>query len=188
LEAFTAAVRRIEHWSHGLGVALLTVVMIVVVADVALRYALNSPIFWAYDVISLYLMAGLFYFVLSTAYDSNSLVNIDMLYEKMSPRSQALSRFATCATSLLLFSLITYAGFARTLEEFTEQAVVAGVIPWPTWPSSAVVTIGSALLVARLGIGLAEALRQLLGAQPVSQTGTDHQTASMPKFEQVTRS
>lgn len=37
-------------------------VMMIVVGDVFMRYTFNRPFSWAYDLIALYLMAGLFYF------------------------------------------------------------------------------------------------------------------------------
>ncbi|HEX2059972.1 MAG TPA: TRAP transporter small permease subunit, partial [Thermoanaerobaculia bacterium] len=42
-------------------------IMLVVVTDVVLRYFVNAPLSWSYELISLYLMVGLFFFSLSDA-------------------------------------------------------------------------------------------------------------------------
>ena len=55
--------------------AFMFAIMIIVFSDVIMRYAFNKPFSWAYDLISLYLMAGIFFLVLSEAYASNTHVS-----------------------------------------------------------------------------------------------------------------
>ena len=174
MEILLTALRRAERWCNGCAVLIMALIMVIVVADVALRYAFNSPLAWAYDFISLYLMAGLFYFVLSSSYESRSLVNIDMLYERFSAKGKVLAHLVTNLTSIVFFMLIGYSCAVRTYEEFLAQDVVGGVIPWPTWISAATVTIGAVLLVARMAIEILDAAAQLSGRRPLLADAAPH--------------
>ena len=71
-------------------------IMIIVFSDVVMRYAFNRPFSWAYDLISLYLMAGIFFLVLSEAYTSRAHVSVDILQQKFSPAMIRLSEIVTC--------------------------------------------------------------------------------------------
>ena len=42
---------------------MLLSIMLISTLDVLMRYVFNQPLGWAYDLISLYLMCGLFFFV-----------------------------------------------------------------------------------------------------------------------------
>lgn len=150
MNILTTALHRIERCSNALGMGVMVAIMLIVVLDVFLRYAFHRPLTWSYDFISLYLMAALFYFVLSVAYESKSLVSIDMLHEKFSKRGKILATLLTNVCSLVLFALISFASASRAYEEFVYDDVIGGVIPWPTWISSAIVTTGALLLVLRM--------------------------------------
>lgn len=174
MEFLLTALRRAERWGNGCAVLIMALIMVIVVADVALRYAFNRPLAWAYDFISLYMMAGLFYFVLSSSYESRSLVNIDMLYERFPPKGKVFAHLVTNLSSIVFFMLIAYTCGLRAYEEFVAQEVVGGVIPWPTWISAATVTVGSVLLVARMAIEILDAFAQLSGRRPIVVEASPH--------------
>lgn len=160
-------------------VGFMLAIMLVVTADVAMRYLFNSPFAWAYDLIALYLMAGVFYFVLSDAHRENAHVGIDILHARMGPRARRAADLVTAGVSLVMFSLIVYIGAERAWENFANDEVLAGNIPWPMWLSAIIVPIGSALLVLRLAL---QFVRNLFGPAaakaPVSATeGITHRHA-----------
>jgi len=131
-------------------VGFMLAIMLVVTADVVMRYLFNSPFPWAYDLIALYLMAGVFYFVLSDAHREKMHVGIDILQCRMGPRVRHLADLLTALISLVLFSLIAYVGAQGAWESFASDEILAGNIPWPTWLSAIIVPIGATLLVLRL--------------------------------------
>ena len=57
----------LERQFANVAAIVLFLLMTIVVADVFLRYLMNRPIAWAYDVISLYMMPAIFYLTLSRA-------------------------------------------------------------------------------------------------------------------------
>ena len=131
-------------------VGFMLAIMLVVTADVVMRYLFNSPFPWAYDLIALYLMAGVFYFVLSDAHREKMHVGIDILQARMGPRVRHFADLLTALISLALFSLIAYVGAQSAWESLANDEVMAGSIPWPMWLSAITVPIGATLLALRL--------------------------------------
>src|SRR3954468_21105557 len=105
-------------------------IMMIVFSDVIMRYVFNRPFSWAYDLISLYLMAGVFFLVLSEAYTTRAHVSVDILQQKFSPAMIRLSEIVTCLVGIIVFSLIAYLGFLRAVDSFQSADVMAGRISW----------------------------------------------------------
>lgn len=175
MNKLNCALRKVERWSNAVAMTVMVAIMLIVVADVFLRYVFHRPLTWSYDFISLYLMAALFYFVLSVSYESKALVSIDMLYERFSERGKILSQLLTNVSSLGLFALASYASALRAYEEFIFDDVIGGAIPWPTWISAAIVTAGTLLLALRMALEILQAgvrLSQL--RRPAALPARDH--------------
>lgn len=159
MKSILRALSAIENTLGWLSAAAMFAIMLIVVCDVVLRYFFHSPLSWAYDLISLYLVAAVFFLSLSAAYTEGAHVNVDILQQSFSPRVTRLSEVATTATGTLVFALITYFGTLRTFEAYASSDVLSGAIPWPTWPSLALVPIGCGLMALRLAV---QCLAQLL--------------------------
>ena len=156
----------IERALTVVAVAFLFVIMLLVVADVFMRYVVGRPFSFTYDLIGLYLLAGVFFFTLSDALREHAHVGVDILLSRFSPAGRRLSEIVTALAGLFVFTLICKAGFERALDNFVEHDVLAGAIPWPTWISAALVPLGCGVLVLRL-------LLQLIGHVVSLTTGRD---------------
>ena len=51
-----------------------------------------------------------------------------------------------------MFCLIAWVGGLRAIDSFEQGDVLAGAIPWPTWPAFALVPFGAGLLALRLAL------------------------------------
>ena len=129
-------------------------IMIIVFSDVIMRYAFNKPFSWAYDLISMYLMAGVFFLVLSEAYTDRAHVSVDILQQKFSAPMIRLSEIVTCIVGITVFALIAWLGWLRAVDSFRSSDVMAGAIPWPMWPSIGLVPFGAGLITLRLAAHL----------------------------------
>src|ERR1041384_8771738 len=109
------------------------VIMMIVFSDVIMRYAFNKPFSWAYELASMFLMAGVFFLVLSEAYASNAHVSVDILQQKFSPNVKRLTEIVTCIVGIVVFSLIASLGWERAVDAFKAGDVMAGGIPRPVW-------------------------------------------------------
>ncbi len=138
-----------------IAVIFLFVIMVLVVADVFMRYVMNRPFAFTYDLIGLYLLAGVFFFTLSDALREHAHVGVDILLSRFSPAGRRLSEIVTALVGLFVFILICKVGFERALDNYEQHDVLAGAIPWPTWASAALVPFGCGVLVLRLLLQLA---------------------------------
>lgn len=140
----------IEDALGWLSAAAMFAIMLIVFCDVIMRYVFHSPLSWAYDLISLYLVAAVFFLSLSAAYSEGAHVNVDILQQTFPPRAIRLTELVTTAIGALVFALITYFGTLRTIDAYASRDVLSGAIPWPTWPSLALVPLGCGLMTLRL--------------------------------------
>ena len=144
----------IERALTVIAVVFLFVIMMLVVADVFMRYVVNRPFSFTYDLIGLYLLAGVFFLTLSDALREHAHVGVDILLHRFSPAGRRLSEIVTALVGLFVFILISKVGFDRALDNFQQNDVLAGAIPWPTWISAALVPFGCGVLVLRLALQL----------------------------------
>ena len=144
----------IERALTVIAVAFLFAIMLLVVADVFMRYAVNRPFSFTYDLIGLYLLAGVFFLTLSDALREHAHVGVDILLHRFSPAGRRLSEIVTALVGLFVFVLISKVGFDRALDNFQQSDVLAGASAWPTWISAALVPLGCGVLVLRLALQL----------------------------------
>lgn len=140
----------VERVCVAIAAVFMAAVMVVVVADVFFRYALDSPFSWAYDLIALYLMTGIFFLVLSPAYAERAHVGVDIVYRMMPRRLQLGADVVTNISGVVLFAVIAKIGFDRFLSAIISGDVIAGLVPWPTWASYVLVPIGAGMLALRM--------------------------------------
>jgi TRAP-type C4-dicarboxylate transport system permease small subunit len=167
LDGIFKALGAIEKIASTIAAVFMFAIMMIVFSDVIMRYAFNKPFSWAYDLISMYLMAGVFFLVLSEAYTSRAHVSVDILQQKFSPAMIRLSEIVTCVVGMTVFSLIAYLGLLRTVDSFQSADVMAGAIPWPMWPSIGLVPFGAGLITIRLTVHLIAHLLSLATGRAV---------------------
>ncbi|MGA0593810.1 TRAP transporter small permease [Enterovirga sp. CN4-39] len=162
MRVLEAALRLVERVATTIAAVIMFAIMVIVGADVFMRYVFNSPFGWAYDLISLYLMAAVFFLVLSHTYVVGGHVSVDILQQKLPAKPFRVTEIVTTGVSFVVFVLIAWAGWHRMVDAFQQGDVLAGAIPWPTWPALALVPFGSGLLALRLAIDFVGHLGSLI--------------------------
>ncbi len=130
--------------------ALLVVMTLVATTDAALRYAVNAPLTWSYDLISLYLLTGVFYLGLSNTLRVDGHISVDILHNRMSARMRHASLVGGYALALFAFAIMTRAVAERAIEAYSNDEAIVGSLLWPTWIAGAMVTLGLGLTGLRL--------------------------------------
>lgn len=129
-------------------------VMLLVAADVGLRYAFDHPLGWTYDLISMYLMPAIFMLALSETFREGHHVRVDLLYARCSPRARlAMSGIGYLLTAGVVLPIVA-TGARRFWDSLMSGGVIVTSIPWPTWASAVLVVIGFGLLLLRLVYGV----------------------------------
>jgi TRAP-type C4-dicarboxylate transport system permease small subunit len=176
LDGILRTLGAVERVVSTIAAIFMFAIMIIVFSDVVMRYAFNRPFSWAYDLISLYLMAGIFFLILSEAYASHAHVSVDILQQKFPPAMIRVTEIVTCLVGITVFSLIAWLGFLRAVESFRSSDVMAGGIPWPMWPSIGLVPLGSGLITLRLALHLIAHVISLATGRDVIALPPSHAT------------
>ena len=176
LDKILAAVATLEKIASTIAAIFMFAIMIIVFCDVIMRYAFNQPFSWAYDLISIYLMAGIFFLVLSEAYASNAHVSVDILQQKFPEPVKRLTEIVTCIVGIIVFSLIAWLGWLRAIDAFKSGDVMAGAIPWPMWPSIALVPFGAGVITIRLALHLVGHVLSLATGRSLVPLPSSHAT------------
>jgi TRAP-type C4-dicarboxylate transport system permease small subunit len=145
-----SAVAAVEHLASLIAACVLCGVMLIVAADVAMRYIFNRPFGWTYDLISLYLMGALFYFALSPTFAQGAHISVDVIAHRLPTYLRRALQIVIALVSAALFATIAWLAAARTLDDFQSGAATSGEILWPTWLADVLVPLGCALLTLRL--------------------------------------
>jgi TRAP-type C4-dicarboxylate transport system permease small subunit len=162
IKASLRALTAIERVTSSIAAFFMFAIMIIVFSDVVMRYVFNRPFSWAYDLISLYIMAGVFFLSLSGTYAVNGHISVDILLPRFSAIIQRVCIIISNLVGLAIFIPITWLGYQRALDNFTSGDVLAGAIPWPTWASAALVPVGAGILALRLAVHLVANTASLL--------------------------
>lgn len=121
-----------------------------VTVDVLLRYTLNSPLSWSYDLVSMYLLPAIVFLPLAVVQKRRHHVNVDILYLKFSPRWQAVATMASLVASGAVVGVIATLAGQEAARSFAQNEVISGPIAWPAWIGNAVLAVGGLIFVARV--------------------------------------
>lgn len=162
LDRFESALKVAERFAIYAAAAVMFAIMLIVVADVFGRYALNSPLGWSYDLISMYLTVAVFFFALSPSFAGRHHVAVDIFCRRAPQAVQRLLRLFWQMVALSIFVAIAGLLLEQALTAWQNAEVIAGEIPWPTWVPPASGTLGAGVLATRLVLSI---LRLVAGAE-----------------------
>lgn len=145
----SAALARVEHALMHVSAIAMLVVMLVVVADVVMRYFFSHPLIFAYDLISMYLVVLVFFFALPGTLHLHGHIAIDFFQPFMPARLRFAGEAIGYAAGTVVLALIAWKLGGRAWTAFVNGDVTATTIPWPIWLSEAPAAIGTALIALR---------------------------------------
>lgn len=160
----------------GVGSLMLFLLMCLVVADVSLRYFFNSPLQWSYEVISSYLMPGLFFLAVSHTLRAHSHVAVDIAHNYVGRKTRYTFESIACVLAGPAFAICAWMSAGVTLEDFRTAATSSSGLAVPTWTVSIFLPVGFGLLSVRLflnAIGYLLSLstgEEVLALPPISGT------------------
>lgn len=167
---------RIETLQIALASIAMAAIMLVVVADVLMRYVFSSPLIWSYDLISLYLMVTLFFFALSHTLEQHGHIAIDIFAPLIPRRLRHLFEGLGYAAVTVIVAAITWLSAERMVESFLAGELMASAVSWPTWVAQVPVVLGAGLLTLRCLYRAVGHLASTVAAIPLIELPTDHQS------------
>lgn len=147
---------RVSRWMEKLEVALaqlsalaMLLIMLIVVADVVLRYFFSRPLIFSYDLISMYLVVIVFFFALPDTLHRHGHIAIDFFQPFLPARVRFAGEAIGYAAATIVMSLIAWKLSERTWIAFSKDEVTATTIPWPIWLSNLPAALGCWLFALR---------------------------------------
>ena len=148
----------VSEWSGKLISVFIYFLAFFLLYDVIMRFVFNAPTIWCHE-LALHIFGA--YSVLAGAYVllHDEHVRIDIVYNRFSPRGQAI---LDCFTYLLFFmylGLLFWYGYAFA-ERSVELRQTVSPSPWasPIWPVKLTIPLAAFLMLAQ---GLANYIRKL---------------------------
>ncbi|PSK89659.1 TRAP-type mannitol/chloroaromatic compound transport system permease small subunit [Murinocardiopsis flavida] len=152
------AITGIENALATLAALALGAMLLVMVAEVVMRYILSAPLGWTVGFVQDYLMVAVFFLGLSYSYRTGAHVTIDFVYRRQGPRGRLAMALIGDVLSFALFALVFAAGVATTAHAWTLGEIPApggGALSWPVWTSHVFVPLGCGVLLLRLAATIA---------------------------------
>lgn len=144
------AIAMIDRLLAFIAALMMLATMVIVSADVLLRYLFNAPLSWSYDLIGLYLMAGIFFLLLSDTFRMGGHIGVDIVQQALPRAARHVMLGLGDILSIAVFGPIVWIGLNRTQASLEAGEVLAGLISWPVWVSYAFVPLGMGMLTLRL--------------------------------------
>lgn len=145
-----ALLAHVEDVAALLAAAALTLIMMIIVVDVFMRYVLNAPLTWAYELISSYLIPVAFFFVLAQTMRLGEHVAVDFFVDLIGPTARRWMFFFSSLSALAIFCVLTLVTGVEAWRSMMMNEHTIGYFVWPIWMSKATVPLGVGLLTLRL--------------------------------------
>jgi TRAP-type C4-dicarboxylate transport system permease small subunit len=158
------------------GSLMLFMLMCLVVADVSMRYFFNAPLQWSYEVVSSYLMPGLFFLAVSHTLRAHSHVAVDIVHNYVGRNTRYTFEALASLLAAPAFTVCAWMAAGVTIEDFRTAATSTSGLAVPTWTVSIFLPLGFGLLSVRLflnALGYLLSLgtgRDVLALPPISGT------------------
>ena len=136
-------------------VAGLFVIMAFVAADAALRYSLNRPLIFSYDLVQMYLLPAVMLLPAGYVLRRGGHISVDLFALMMPERLRRLLFGITLLAAAPVFGIMVWRIAGTTRHSYEAGLVTTGMINWPIWAHEIVfvfVTLGIVLRLVHLGL------------------------------------
>lgn len=165
-EAVLERISRVLMWLERISMAIagtcFVAIVVITAVDVALRYAFNAPLIWAYTLISDYLMVAVFFLTIAATQRQGQNIGVDMVVRRLPERLRAGLALGALVLVAVFIALMGSAGWDVFTDAWANGDELAGTIPWPRWPALLLVPVGCVLLLLRIMVDLAANLVAVL--------------------------
>lgn len=132
--------------------AAIAIAMALTAVDVLLRYGFSRPLGWSFDFVMLYLMPAAYYMAFAYGMRTGAHLSVDF-FAKHLPRG--IVKVAYPALLVLASALMLYIGgliVEEAAASFVAGDTLFGAVPWPTWPTGAIIGASFLALAVRLAL------------------------------------
>jgi TRAP-type mannitol/chloroaromatic compound transport system permease small subunit len=153
-------VDRLSVWVGKCAGYLLYAIVAIMSYEVVARYAFDSPTEWAGELAQM-VFGACFMLAGAIALVERAHVNMDVIYERLPPRSRALVDVVTAPLFFLFVGVLLWQGGTMWIDSLLAQQHSQTVWAPPLYPYKSMIPLGAALLILQ---GLAKFIRDLAKA------------------------
>jgi TRAP-type C4-dicarboxylate transport system permease small subunit len=162
------AAARMERLMMGIAAFTIFVIMVLVVVDVAMRYAFGKPLAWSYPLVARYLMLYVFFLALGDTLRRNEHVVVAFFAWALGPRPRAAIELLAYLPAIPVFAIIMWLGIDLMGTQFVNKDEVMDNLGGPTWLSTLALPLGIGILLLRIVLRVAALALRL--ARPHADT------------------
>jgi TRAP-type mannitol/chloroaromatic compound transport system permease small subunit len=157
IENFLKYIDKLNEWVGRIVSYAVLFMVFTLVYEVFFRYVLNLPTIWVLEINQYVLCA---YVALSGGYIMlyNSHVNVEILYEKFSPRTKALVNVLTSVFFFTVVIALLWKSSIMALEAWETSEESYSMLAAPLFPAKVTVPIGAFLMLLQ---GVAKLIRDI---------------------------
>ena len=158
IERFLKYIDKTNLWAGRIASYLALYIMFALVYEVIARYIFNSPTIWVYE---LNAYAFCFYCALSGGFVmlNNAHINVEILYEKFSPRRKLLIDVVTSVCFFSVIGILLWKSGLTAWESWEAKEESFSLLSSPIYPSKIIIPIGAALFLLQ---GTAKFIRDVI--------------------------
>lgn len=180
MDAIRAYIRFVDVLNEWVGRAvsyLIYPMVLMLVWEVASRYVFNSPTIWAHE-LSAFLYAVVFLLGGCYALRWNSHIRVEILYVRLSPRTQAILDLFTWTLFYVFVGLLLWQGAPFALKSLRRLELAGSVWDPPIWPVKMCIPLGALLMLLQGSTKTIKDLYFLFRGKALSVDGDDGKGAS----------
>lgn len=132
--------KKLSIYSSNLCGWLLGILMVIICFDIIMR-SIGHPILGVAE-LSMMIMLTTVYLGLANCEQANGHISVDFVLDRIPAKA---SKFLSTACGLLGFVTLiicTYSMFINTVDSYTSDEAMAGLVPIAIWPTKAIITFG----------------------------------------------
>ncbi len=139
---------RVTLWLARAGAVGLALIMILTFIDVVGRYAFNAPLVATVEVTEL-LMGMMIYLGVGLTTHNRGHIKVDIVFDRLPPRLQAIFELITLGISIALMALICWQLWLRS-GVVMDKGDTTQILEWSIWPVAYLISAASIFLVTSL--------------------------------------
>jgi len=142
---FRNGIQKLRTWLGEVSGWIAIVMMLTISYDVAMRYIFGAPTKWSLE-LNEYLLLFLVYLSGAWTLSVGGHVRVDIVYSRLSPRTQAKLEIFTCLLGLIFCAILTWQGILFVHDGLVTGARSETYMAIIQWPIRLLMVIGAALL------------------------------------------
>ena len=162
MAAISKGFHLLEKWLNVISVSILTVMMLMVTANVFGRYIFNEPIESTLEFTEFFMVA-IVYMGLAYTQFLKANINIELLTSRLSGKKRSACDLVSYLACFALFALIVWHGTRMFIDSWEMREITMGTVELPVYPSKLLVPVGSLIVCVRFLIDIVEVVKTLIG-------------------------